>query len=249
MNYRLTLQYDGTDFHGWQVQSDGRTVQGELTRVLALLEGREVVVHGAGRTDAGVHAEGQVASVQSRARHRAGASARGAQRQSRARCARDGVERGRGRLPCALLSARENLRLQNLQRARHVSLLEPLCAARGAPARRGAHALGRAPLPRPTRLDGLLRGAVRGAARACALSPSWKSTEQLDGRGRARSKSERARTASCATWCAPSRARCSRPGAARLTKQTVARAINTGDRSLAGATAPPHGLTLMKVHY
>src|SRR5712692_5876461 len=64
MNFKLTLQYDGTDFHGWQMQNDLRTVQGELTRVLSLIEGREVVVHGSGRTDAGVHAEGQVASVQ-----------------------------------------------------------------------------------------------------------------------------------------------------------------------------------------
>jgi tRNA pseudouridine38-40 synthase len=63
MNYRLTLQYDGTDFSGWQIQEDARTVQGELTRALSLIEGGDVVLHGAGRTDAGVHAEGQVASV------------------------------------------------------------------------------------------------------------------------------------------------------------------------------------------
>ena len=64
MNFKLTIQYDGTDFHGWQMQNDLRTVQGELTPVLSRIEGREVIVHGSGRTDAGVHAEGQVASVQ-----------------------------------------------------------------------------------------------------------------------------------------------------------------------------------------
>jgi len=63
MNFKLTLQYDGTEFHGWQMQNSERTVQGEVTRVLTLLEGSAVVVHGSGRTDAGVHAEGQVANA------------------------------------------------------------------------------------------------------------------------------------------------------------------------------------------
>ena len=63
MNFKLTIQYDGTDFHGWQMQGELRTVQGELTRALTLIDGRDVVVHGSGRTDAGVHAQGQVASV------------------------------------------------------------------------------------------------------------------------------------------------------------------------------------------
>ena len=63
MNFKLTIQYDGTDFHGWQMQGELRTVQGELAHALSLIEGRDVVVHGSGRTDAGVHAQGQVASV------------------------------------------------------------------------------------------------------------------------------------------------------------------------------------------
>jgi tRNA pseudouridine38-40 synthase len=63
MNFKLIIQYDGTDFHGWQIQDGQRTVQGELTRVLSLLNGESVTVSGSGRTDAGVHAEGQVANV------------------------------------------------------------------------------------------------------------------------------------------------------------------------------------------
>lgn len=62
MNYRATIAYDGTDYFGWQLQANGPTVQAELSRALATLEGRAVTVHGAGRTDAGVHAEGQVVS-------------------------------------------------------------------------------------------------------------------------------------------------------------------------------------------
>jgi tRNA pseudouridine38-40 synthase len=61
-NVKITIQYDGTDYHGWQIQAGGRTIQGEITRALSLLDRRQVTVHGAGRTDAGVHAEGQVAS-------------------------------------------------------------------------------------------------------------------------------------------------------------------------------------------
>jgi tRNA pseudouridine38-40 synthase len=62
MNYRSTLAYDGTDYCGWQRQRGQPTIQSALGEALARLEGAPVVTHGAGRTDAGVHAEGQVVS-------------------------------------------------------------------------------------------------------------------------------------------------------------------------------------------
>ena len=59
--FRATVEYDGTEFAGFQIQKGARTVQGELEAALARLTGgNRVVVQGAGRTDAGVHATGQV---------------------------------------------------------------------------------------------------------------------------------------------------------------------------------------------
>lgn len=73
---KLTLTYDGTRFVGWQRQASGESVQGLLEEALSRFEGRPVTVHGAGRTDAGVHALGQVASVTMAAVHDAQTLAR-----------------------------------------------------------------------------------------------------------------------------------------------------------------------------
>lgn len=60
-NYRITLSYDGTDYHGWQLQPGLKTIQGEVEKALAVITLKRVPVNGAGRTDAGVHALAQTA--------------------------------------------------------------------------------------------------------------------------------------------------------------------------------------------
>ncbi|HXY23261.1 MAG TPA: tRNA pseudouridine(38-40) synthase TruA [Candidatus Acidoferrum sp.] len=61
-HFKLTIAYDGTDFHGWQIQANKPTIQGEIVNVLQRVTEEKIFLHGAGRTDAGVHALGQVAS-------------------------------------------------------------------------------------------------------------------------------------------------------------------------------------------
>lgn len=63
-NYKMTIEYDGSRYKGWQSQKQtDATIQGKLNSVFSKLEGKEVQVQGSGRTDAGVHAKGQVANV------------------------------------------------------------------------------------------------------------------------------------------------------------------------------------------
>ncbi len=62
-NFKLVLAYDGSDFSGWQIQPDACTIQETLASAIGRVTGEKVLPQGSGRTDAGVHALGQVASV------------------------------------------------------------------------------------------------------------------------------------------------------------------------------------------
>ncbi|MDP2303703.1 MAG: tRNA pseudouridine(38-40) synthase TruA [Ignavibacteria bacterium] len=61
-NYKIIIQYDGTPFCGWQIQKNGRTVQGVLTDALSTVLREKITINGSGRTDTGVHAIGQCAN-------------------------------------------------------------------------------------------------------------------------------------------------------------------------------------------
>src|SRR6202008_570245 len=70
--FKLTIAYDGTGFHGWQVQSNKPTIQGEIVNVLRRITQENVQLHAAGRADAGVHALGQVPSFRTQSALSAG---------------------------------------------------------------------------------------------------------------------------------------------------------------------------------
>ena len=249
MNYRLTLQYDGTDFHGWQIQEEHRTVQGELSRVVELIEGRGVVVHGSGRTDAGVHAEGQVASFHL------------------------GREMTTERLRAAL-----NGNLSRDVRVLEVAVsTDDFHARYSAKEKTYVYRIFRSPVMSPFWNRYALHEArelntkkIKEAARLFLGEHDWTafSSAQSDAESRVRTVTElkiverydeRGRgqlleitvsangflrymvRAIAGTLIAV--------GRDEIDLETISRAIASGDRSLAGTTAPAHGLTLKRVKY
>ena len=251
MNHRLTIQYDGTDFHGWQAQGAGeRTVQGELARVLSLLDGRStVVVHGAGRTDAGVHALGQVASVELR-REISGDKLRAAINGNLARDVRVIEARAVDADFHARYSARGKTYRYRVFNARYASPFlvrythmdaRPLDVARMKEcaelfvgthdwtAFSAAQADVETRVRTVTRLEVGERWSEEGRGRLVEITASAEGFLRYMARSIAGTLLE--------------------VGRGGLEAAQVARAIESGERALAGATAPAKGLTLVEVHY
>jgi tRNA pseudouridine38-40 synthase len=249
MNFKLTLQYDGTDFHGWQMQGEQRTVQGELRRVLSMLDGRDVIVHGSGRTDAGVHAEGQVASVQLRRE----------------------IE------PDKLRAAVNGNLARDLRVIRAEAVDDDFHARFSARGKTYLYRIVNAPVISPFHVRyahhetcPLDCERIREAARLFLGEHDWTafSSAQTEAQSRVRTVTELAVTekfderAGCrlieinvsANGFLRYMVRCIAGallavGRGRLELQDVAHAIESGQRPLCVVTAPAHGLTLLSVHY
>lgn len=249
MNVRLTIQYDGTDFHGWQIQNGLRTVQGELTKALSLIDGRDVALHGSGRTDAGVHAEGQVASVQ-------------LQKPISAEKLRSAINGNVGKdvrvIEAEVVDEEFHARYSALEKTylyRIVNgpVLSPFWL-------RYAHHDARPfDLERMTEVAKLFLGTHDWTAFSSAQSDSENKIRTVTGLTVVRRWDQRAvGNVIEMTMSAEGFLRymvrsiagtLMAVGRGELENESVLRAINEGDRSLAGATAPACGLTLLSVRY
>lgn len=249
MNYRLTIQYDGTDFRGWQAQGEERTVQGELEAALALIEGREVILHGAGRTDAGVHAEAQVASVKLErglAPERLRDALNGnTGRDLRVFAVEEADDRfharfdAKGKTYCYRVFNERSTSPFWLRYAHHES--RPLDVEKMR--RAAAHFLGEHDWTAFSAAQSDVKTRVRTVTRL-------EVSERESRRGRGRLVEIRVGAGGFLRYMVRSVAGALiAVGRGELNDEELLRAINTGRRPHAVTTAPAHGLTLEEVHY
>ena len=196
--YKLIIEYDGGPFVGWQRQANGPSVQQAIEEAVAAFSGETVVVKGAGRTDAGVHALGQVAHVD-------------LARDWPADTVRDAINAHLRPAPVAILAAEAvaddfDARFSAVKRHYLYRILDrrppPVLdarprLARPRPARHRGDARGRAGAGRPARLHHLPRRRVPGALAGEDARPARRVA-----RGRARSRSAPAPAPSSTTRCA-----------------------------------------------
>ena len=243
--YKLTIEYDGTPFVGWQAQDNGVSVQGVLTDAVAAFAGERVTVAGAGRTDTGVHALGQVAHVDlgkdwdddTRARR---ASISICVR-SRSRCSRPNTSATDFDARFSAIKRHYLYRIVN-RRADLTLDLEPRLA-RAAPARCDAmHAAAQ-------RLVGKHDFTTFRSTECQAKSPV-KTLDRLDV---ARDGDEVRVTASARSFLQHQvRSMVGslvHVGEGKWSADDLAAALAARDRTACGQVAPPHGLYLVRVDY
>ncbi len=242
--YRLTIEYDGTSFAGWQIQADQPTVQGVLTTAIEALTGDKTLVQGAGRTDAGVHARGQVAHVD-------------LTRAWEADTVRDGLNAHLRPHSVAALAAERvgddfNARTSAIRRHylyRIVNRRADLTLDR-------AHAWR---VPRPLDTDGMHTAAQRLVGKhdfttfrstECQANSSLKTLDRLD----VVRVGDEVQVAAVARSFLHNQVRSMvgslvHVGEGKWSADDLQRALDARDRTTCGQVAPPDGLYLMRVEY
>ena len=243
--YKLVIEYDGTDYVGWQRQANGLSVQEVIERALSALDPGPIGLRGAGRTDAGVHATAQSRPCRSVARMAHGQVARRGQRPHAAGKGRR--PRGRGcfrRFRRALFRQGAALSLSHRQPPRAADFRQAARLAGQAPARcarrctRRRNSCSASTISRPSAIP---------IARRKARCARWTGSTSF---ARARkSTSTPALAPFCTVRCAPWSARWSMSARANGRRRSLRAALDARDRARCGQVAPAAGLYLVGVDY
>jgi tRNA pseudouridine38-40 synthase len=243
-NFKLTIEYDGSGFHGWQVQKGDPTIQAAIEKALANMVGQRVRLIGAGRTDAGVHAIGQVANFNCNTR----LGAETLQKGLNSLLPPDIVIR-----ECRQVAPSFHARFDcKSKQYRYTILNQPI-----------PEAIGR-------QYAWFVRQPLDTQAMQSALEQlvGRHNFSAFEGAGSPRQHSTRTIMAAAIEAAVPGRIEISieaegflrymvrnivgtlvAVGSGKLTAAQVITILASGDRSRAPATAPPHGLCLVKVNY
>lgn len=242
--YKLTIEYDGTPFAGWQRQDNGRAVQQAIEEAMLRLSGEAVTIRGAGRTDAGVHAVGQIAHFDAAKTWTGGRL-------------RDGLNAHLRPEPITILAAEEvaadfDARVSAKRRHYLYRILN-----RRTPAALDRERVWQVRTPLDLRAMQAAAASILGKhdfttfrSADCQARSPVKTLDQLD----LAREGEEIRVTSSARSFLHSQVRSLvgslvEVGVGRWPVERMRQALDARDRAACGPLAPPHGLTLMRVDY